>query len=87
MKDPHAFPRGDIKVRNMLLTVLTFVNWVRPCGLYNMTILEWDGRLIARDGKSVVVRVANHKTGPQFGAQPVILAIETAKIMGKYLQF
>ena len=87
MKDPHAFPRGDIKVRNMRLTVLTFVKWVRPCGLYNMTILEWDGRLISRDGRSVVVRVADHKTGPQFGAQPVIPAIENAKIMENYLQF
>ena len=85
MKDPESFARGDVTVRNMLLTVLTFVNWVRPCGLYNMTILEWDGRMMSRDGNCVVVKVSNHKTGAQFGAQPVILAVETAQIMENYL--
>ena len=34
MKDHESFVSGDIEVRNMLLTVLTFVNWVQPCGLY-----------------------------------------------------
>ena len=66
MKDHESFVSEDIEVRNMLLTVLSFVNWVRPCGLYNLTIEEWDGQMMSREENCVVVKVSNHKKGAQF---------------------
>ena len=71
-EEPESFKRGATDPRNMLLTVLVLCNWVRPCGLYNLKISQWEAR--TSDGNNVVVHVSEHKTDDTYGPQPVVVS-------------
>ena len=85
MQDETNFDKGDRIPRDFLITVLTFINWTRPCGLYNMKVKEFKNCYEAKDGSGdKLVGVADHKTADSKGHQPVIIHKNLYELMEKY---
>ena len=76
---PSSFKRGSVRVRNLLVTVLLLTNWIRPCGIYNLKIEEWQKRN-CKDNQ-VLCMVSDHITGASFGSEPLFLDTNTEKMM------
>ena len=68
---PETFSKGDHKVVDLLLTVLIFENYTRPCALYNMTMEELEKAAPSKTLGKLCILVQELKNPQDHGLQPI----------------
>ena len=69
---PETFSKGDHKVVDLLLTVLIFENYTRPCALYNVTMEELEKAAPSKTLGKLCILVQEHKNPQDHGPQPIM---------------